>query len=99
MAKQIEKFKRTAHQELPTANDSDSFNFVYSIVEFDVFRSGLFEKSRAETAMAHKVDHEYDYLFKIVPIEDSNIGKSNILSRFTRNKFYLESKSTIDLLG
>ncbi|KAL4032763.1 hypothetical protein IC575_005845 [Cucumis melo] len=60
---------------------------------------GLFEKSRAETAMAHKVNHENDYLFKIVPIEDSNIGKSNILSRFTRNEFYLESKSTLDLLG
>ncbi|KAL0533265.1 hypothetical protein IC582_030481 [Cucumis melo] len=60
---------------------------------------GLFKKSRAETAMAHKVDHEYDYLFKIVLIGDSDVGKSNILSRFTRNEFCLESKSTIDLLG
>lgn len=45
--------------------------------------------------MAHKVDHEYDYLFKIVLIGDSGVGKSNILSRFTRNEFCLESKSTI----
>jgi GTPase SAR1 family protein len=37
----------------------------------------------------------YDYLFKIVLIGDSGVGKSNILSRFTRNEFSLESKSTI----
>lgn len=45
--------------------------------------------------MASRVDHEYDYLFKIVLIGDSGVGKSNILSRFTRNEFCLESKSTI----
>nr|AFK46874.1 unknown [Lotus japonicus] len=45
--------------------------------------------------MAHRVDHEYDYLFKIILIGDSGVGKSNILSRFTRNEFCLESKSTI----
>lgn len=45
--------------------------------------------------MANKMDHEYDYLFKIVVIGDSGVGKSNILSRFTRNEFCLESKSTI----
>ncbi|KAK1434853.1 hypothetical protein QVD17_00607 [Tagetes erecta] len=45
--------------------------------------------------MASKVDHEYDYLLKIVLIGDSGVGKSNILSRFTRNEFYLESKATI----
>ncbi|WOL14922.1 hypothetical protein Cni_G23703 [Canna indica] len=45
--------------------------------------------------MAHRVDHEYDYLFKIVLIGDSGVGKSNILSRFTRNEFALDSKSTI----
>merc|ERR1712108_57459 len=45
--------------------------------------------------MAYKVDHGYDYLFKIVLIGDSGVGKSNLLSRFTRNEFNLESKSTI----
>ncbi|KAG5252362.1 hypothetical protein OIU76_021711 [Salix suchowensis] len=45
--------------------------------------------------MGHRVDHEYDYLFKIVLIGDSGVGKSNILSMFTRNEFCLESKSTI----
>lgn len=40
-------------------------------------------------------DQEYDYLFKAVLIGDSGVGKSNLLSRFTRNEFSLESKSTI----
>ena len=45
--------------------------------------------------MTHRVEQDYDYLFKIVLIGDSGVGKSNILSRFTRNEFCLESKSTI----
>ena len=40
-------------------------------------------------------EDEYDFLFKIVLIGDSGVGKSNILSRFTRNEFDLESKTTI----
>ncbi|KAJ8570267.1 hypothetical protein K7X08_033929 [Anisodus acutangulus] len=45
--------------------------------------------------MARRPDEDYDYLFKIVLIGDSGVGKSNLLSRFTRNEFCLESKSTI----
>ncbi|AQK93169.1 Ras-related protein RABA6a [Zea mays] len=45
--------------------------------------------------MGGRVDHEYSYLFKMVLIGDSGVGKSNILSRFTRNHFSLDSKSTI----
>lgn len=43
----------------------------------------------------YKPDEEYDYLFKLVLIGDSGVGKSNLLSRFTKNEFNLESKSTI----
>ena len=34
-------------------------------------------------------------MFSVVLIGDSGVGKSNLLSRFTRNEFNLESKSTI----
>lgn len=37
----------------------------------------------------------YDYLYKVVIIGDSGVGKSNLLTRWTRNEFNLESKSTI----
>lgn len=36
-----------------------------------------------------------DYLFKIVLVGDSAVGKSNLLARFARNEFYPNSKSTI----
>ena len=35
------------------------------------------------------------FLSVVVLIGDSGVGKSNLLSRFTRNEFNLESKSTI----
>lgn len=38
---------------------------------------------------------EYDYLFKVVMIGDSGVGKSNLLTRFTRDEFKQDSKSTI----
>eukprot|EP00727_Mastigamoeba_balamuthi_P007896 m51a1_g3727 putative rab11 -family small gtpase (443) ;mRNA; r:19740-22768 len=45
--------------------------------------------------MADLVQEEYDYLYKIVLIGDSGVGKSNLLSRFARNEFSYETKSTI----
>ncbi|KAG5441325.1 Ras- protein rab-11.1 [Clonorchis sinensis] len=42
-----------------------------------------------------KGDEEYDYLFKIVLVGDSGVGKSNLLSRFVKNEFNLDSRSTI----
>ncbi|KAH9763862.1 ras-related protein RABA1f [Citrus sinensis] len=53
--------------------------------------------SQATTVDHHdsRADEDYDYLYKVVLIGDSGVGKSNLLSRFTRNEFSLESKSTI----
>lgn len=47
--------------------------------------------------MAYDGDEEQsqDYLFKIVLLGDSSVGKSNLLARFARNEFYPNSKSTI----
>ncbi|KAL8495953.1 hypothetical protein ACS0TY_019903 [Phlomoides rotata] len=39
--------------------------------------------------------NKVDYVFKIVLIGDSAVGKSQLLSRFARNEFSLDSKSTI----
>lgn len=38
---------------------------------------------------------DYDHLFKVVLVGDSAVGKSNLLSRFTRDEFTLDCKSTI----
>lgn len=37
----------------------------------------------------------FDYLFKIVLIGDSAVGKTNLLSKLTRNEFHKDSKATI----
>nr|XP_043621097.1 ras-related protein RABA1f-like [Erigeron canadensis] len=45
--------------------------------------------------MGSYADDDYDYLYKVVLIGDSGVGKSNLLSRFSKNEFSLDSKSTI----
>ncbi|KAL0322703.1 UNVERIFIED_CONTAM: Ras-related protein RABA5d [Sesamum angustifolium] len=40
-------------------------------------------------------DEGEEYLFKIVIIGDSAVGKSNLLSRYARNEFNMHSKATI----
>lgn len=39
--------------------------------------------------------NKVDYVFKTVLIGDSAVGKSQLLARFARNEFSMDSKSTI----
>ncbi len=39
--------------------------------------------------------HEQEYILKIVLIGDSNVGKSKLVMRFTKNKYQPETSQTI----
>ncbi|XP_058196645.1 ras-related protein RABA5b [Rhododendron vialii] len=45
--------------------------------------------------MGNQEEEGEEYLFKIVVIGDSAVGKSNLLSRFARDEFDLHSKATV----
>lgn len=40
-------------------------------------------------------EFDVDIIYKIVLIGDSGVGKSNLISRFTKDEFNIESKATI----
>lgn len=40
-------------------------------------------------------DDSYNFVFKVVLIGESGVGKSNLLSRFTKNEFNHDSRTTI----
>lgn len=40
-------------------------------------------------------DQEFDYLFKIILLGDSGVGKTNILTRFSNNTFSDSTKTTL----
>lgn len=45
--------------------------------------------------MIKETNEKFDYLFKIVIIGDSSVGKSNIISRLVKNEFSQSTKPTI----
>lgn len=45
--------------------------------------------------MTTKKKDESDFQLKLVLVGDSGVGKSNIISKFTKNEFNFESKTTI----
>ncbi|KFM10301.1 Ras-related protein Rab-25, partial [Aptenodytes forsteri] len=40
-------------------------------------------------------EEDYNFVFKVVLIGESGVGKTNLLSRFTRNEFNHDSRTTI----
>ncbi|CAL0311291.1 unnamed protein product [Lupinus luteus] len=55
------------------------------------------EMNGVEVERVHEniVHDRVDYVFKVVVIGDSGVGKTQILSRFAKNEFFFDSKSTI----
>lgn len=45
--------------------------------------------------MANKKKDDSEIQLKIVLVGDSGVGKSNIISKFTKNEFNFQSKTTI----
>ncbi|XP_059312418.1 ras-related protein RABA3-like [Lycium ferocissimum] len=63
--------------------------------------SGEDEKPQQQEQMSrvngvqHHHEDKIDYVFKVVVIGDSAVGKTQVLSRFAKNEFCFDSKSTI----
>ena len=46
-------------------------------------------------SVGKRQEEQIGHVFKIVLVGDSGVGKTNLLSRFTKNEFNLESRATI----
>ncbi|XP_062199781.1 ras-related protein RABA3-like [Phragmites australis] len=53
------------------------------------------EEEEAAARWEGEKEAEIDYVFKVVVVGDSAVGKTQLLARFTRDEFALDSKSTI----
>ncbi|KAL6845992.1 hypothetical protein ACP4OV_023440 [Aristida adscensionis] len=61
-----------------------------------VARRGKEEEEEEEAARWEgEKEAEIDYVFKVVVVGDAAVGKTQLLARFTRDEFALDSKSTI----
>ncbi|MQL70583.1 hypothetical protein Taro_002897 [Colocasia esculenta] len=56
---------------------------------------GLYRQSREEGKEGKEGGKGMDYVFKMVVIGDSAVGKSQLLSRFSKNEFSMESRATV----
>lgn len=52
-------------------------------------------KFNLEDKKMNNDEFDVDIIYKIVLIGDSGVGKSNLISRFTKDEFNIESKATI----
>lgn len=69
--------------KIPTMSRDDEYDYLFK------------GKSRRRTLSDAYPCWPLTRLYTVVLIGDSGVGKTNLLSRFTRNEFNLESKSTI----
>ena len=71
------------------------FGAICSGSSLSVLHSHSLQCALPQVAAWQRVSNIASTCAEVVLIGDSGVGKSNLLSRFTRNEFCLESKSTI----
>ena len=68
---------------------------VYTIIK-KLYMEGKTENQKPlQCPPGHQRQYSYDYLYKLVLAGDSGVGKTNLLSRFTRNELCPNSRQTI----